>query len=268
MHMRNNYATPIVVKYGGNAMGFAKSDPVLDEAARLHKEETALILVHGGGPEIDRWLGLRGVRTERIDGLRVTDAVTLEVTEAVLCATINKRLVRELASRGVKAAGISGEDGGLLRAVQVRASGGEDLGFVGGETHCDAALLELLLSAKFLPVVAPLALGEDASTALNVNADLAAAAIAAAVNACAFVQITNVPRVRSDPNDPSSAIEALTLDDARAFAASPACSGGMRPKIEASIAAVEGGAACAYICAAGPDAISRALQGDATRIGV
>jgi len=266
MHMLNDYASPVVVKYGGNAMGAGGPDPVLDEAARLHKEGTPLILVHGGGPEIDRWLGLQGVQTRRVDGLRVTDEQTLEITEAVLCATINKRLVRELAARDVVAAGISGEDGGLLQAVRITGSHGEDLGYVGGRTRCDPALLRLLLSANYLPVVAPLALSSNAAHALNVNADLAAAAIAAALGARAFVQITNVQRVRRDPDDPSSGIDAMSLDQARAFAQTPACAGGMRPKIDAAIAAVEGGAHAAYICAAGPDAIARALAGDATLV--
>lgn len=266
MHMLNDYASPIVVKYGGNAMGGEGSDPVLDEAARLHKEGTRLIVVHGGGPEIDRWLGLQGVQTQRIDGLRVTDEQTLQVTEAVLCATINKRLVRDLAARGVNAVGVSGEDGGLLQAARITGSRGEDLGYVGGRTRCDPALLRLLLSANYLPVVAPLALSTNAAHALNVNADLAAAAIAAALGSRAFVQITNVQRVRRDPEDPSSGIDAMTLEQAREFVQTPACAGGMRPKLDAAIAAVEGGAHAAYICAAGPEAIARALSGDATLV--
>jgi acetylglutamate kinase len=266
MHMPNKHATPIVVKYGGNAMAEGGSDPVLDEAARMYKEGARLILVHGGGPEIDRWLATRGVTTERIEGLRVTDAVTLEVTEAVLCATINKRLVRELTARGVRAAGVSGEDGGLLIGERIAGSQGQDLGFVGGRTRCDPALLQVLLDAGYLPVVAPLALDATSGTALNVNADLAAAAIAAATHARAFVQITNVARVRSDPADPHSGIDSLTLDEATAFARTPACEGGMRPKLDAAIAAVTGGAGAAYICAAGPNAIERALSGESTRI--
>jgi acetylglutamate kinase len=264
MHMTNSYASTLVVKYGGNAMGVDGLDPVLAEIAELHHAGTPIVLVHGGGPEIDRWLALRGVQTERIDGLRVTDAVTLEVTEAVLCATVNKRIVRELIGNDVRAIGVSGEDAALLRARIVRGSHGEDLGFVGGETQCDPALLHDLLAAKYLPVVAPLALALDAPHALNVNADAAAAAIASALKARAFVQITNVARVLADPVNPASAIDTMTLDEARAFAQSPACSGGMYPKVQAAITAVAAGAQASFICAAGPGVIARAMHGDAT----
>jgi acetylglutamate kinase len=258
--MEHNYSSPFVVKYGGNAM--TGGDPVLQELVRLHQHGTPVVLVHGGGPEIDRWLAERNVPTRRIDGLRVTDETTLEVTEAVLCATINKRLVRACAALGVKAVGISGEDAGTLVAQTAHGSRGEDLGFVGDVTSCDPSLINLLLAAKYLPVVAPLAVAPDDAHAYNVNADLAAAAIAGAVRARAFVMITNVERVRRDPKDPKSGIDRLTLDEARAFVDTPACEGGMRPKMLAAIAAVEAGASASYIC--GPDSIAAALAGNAT----
>jgi acetylglutamate kinase len=260
--MEHNYSSPFVVKYGGNAM--TGGDPVLHELVRLHQNGTPVVLVHGGGPEIDRWLAERNVPTRRIDGLRVTDETTLEVTEAVLCATINKRLVRACAALGVKAVGISGEDAGTLVAQTAHGSRGEDLGFVGDVTSCDPSLINLLLAAKYLPVVAPLAVAPDDAHAYNVNADLAAAAIAGAVRARAFVMITNVERVRRDPKDPKSGIDRLTLDEARAFVDTPACEGGMRPKMLAAIAAVEAGASASYIC--GPDSIAAALAGNATVI--
>lgn len=247
-------------------MGGGGADLILGEVAALYLTGIPLILVHGGGPEIDRWLATAGIKSERVDGLRVTDAATLEVTEAVLCATVNKRIVRELIRCGARAAGVSGEDGGLLSAQIVRGSHDENLGFVGGDILCNPELVNDLLFAGYLPVVAPLALAADAGHALNVNADLAAAAIAAATHARAFIQITNVPRVFADPRDPSTAIDAMSSQEARMFARSAACSGGMRPKIDAAVLALEGGAERAWICAAGPAAIARALQGDATTI--
>jgi acetylglutamate kinase len=289
--MEHKYSSPIVVKYGGNALaggsagsvipsvGSAGSvipsvgsaatvvegpDPVLHSVVDLHTSGSPVVLVHGGGPEIDRWLAQRQVPTRRVDGLRVTDEETLEVTEAVLCATINKRLVRACAALGAKAVGISGEDANTLIAQTARGSQGEDLGYVGEVTACDPSLINLLLRANYLPVIAPLAVAPDDAHAFNVNADLAAAAVAGALRARAFIMITNVARVRRDPSDPASGINRLSLGQARAFTQTPACEGGMRPKMQAAIAAVEAGAAAAYICAQHP--IADILAGNATII--
>lgn len=279
--MKHNYATPIVVKYGGNAMPGAGhpevraqasleglegrgADEVLSSAVALHQSGTPVVLVHGGGPEIDRWLADRGVETHRVDGLRVTDEATLEVSEAVLCATINKRLVRACAALGAKAVGISGEDGATLVAKRAYGSSGEDLGYVGEVASCDPALIDLLLAANYLPVVAPLAIAHDNAHAYNVNADLAAAALAGALRAEAFIMVTNVARVRRDPSDPTSGIDRMSLGEARAFIETPACEGGMKPKMQAAIAAVEAGAQASYICS--PQPVGDILAGNATVI--
>jgi len=253
---------PVVVKYGGNAMpAGGGADPVIEEIAALHRGGTPVVVVHGGGPEIDRALQERGIATQRIDGMRVTDAATLETTEFVLCATVNKRIVRALVALGVRAAGISGQDGPTLLAEAASAS---DLGFVGTIVAVEPALVRTLLEGGFLPVVAPLAVARDGAHAYNVNADLAAGALAAALGARAFVAITNVRRVFRDPDDPASGIDELTLDEATAFAASEACRSSMKPKLAAAIAAVAGGAQASYIAAAGPGSIAAALAGDAT----
>ncbi len=192
-------------------------DPVIDELAGLQRAGQAVVLVHGGGPDIDRALLRQGVQTSRIAGLRVTDAATLEVTEAVLCATLNKRLVRALTRAGSRVAGVSGQDGGTLVATKTQAPDGSDLGFVGTVIETDPALLFALLHAGFLPVVSPLALSNGATHAYNVNADAAAAAIAGALDASALVMLTDVPRVLGDPGDPLSSIHRLSLHDAIAF---------------------------------------------------
>lgn len=239
---------------------------LLDELAELRADGHAVVLVHGGGPEIDEELARRGVSSDRIDGLRVTTAEALEAVEAVLCATINKRLVRACLRRGIAAAGISGEDGSLLGARRASAPSGADLGFVGDIERVNTALVQALLDAAFVPVISPIAVAADGAHAYNVNADTAAGALAGALRADAFVTLTNVARVRANPDDPGSAIDRLTLEQARAFAQSPACAGGMKPKILAAIDAVARGASRAYICAGGMKAIARALDEEATVI--
>ncbi len=234
--------------------------------AALWKGGTAVVLVHGGGPEIDAALAERGIVTERIDGLRLTDAATLHVTEAVLCGSINKRIVRACAALGLPAAGISGEDGRTLLARRARGIGGEDLGYVGEIEAIDPRLIRALLRDGFLPVVAPLALSADGAHAYNVNADLAAAAIAAALHADAFVLVTNVARVLRDVDDAASGIERLTSDEALHFANSDACRSSMKPKVIAAATAARNGAAASYICAAKTGTIASALSGDSTLV--
>jgi acetylglutamate kinase len=273
MHMVNEYASPsaicrtLVLKYGGNAMpAEGEPDLVLAELAQLWRAGTRLVLVHGGGPEIDAELALRGIRTHRVEGLRVTDAGTLAVTEAVLCGTLNKRLVRACAALGVPAAGISGQDGSVLLAQREQGPNGADLGYVGRVETVDVRLLETLLNGGFLPVVAPLAVEPGGAQAYNVNADLAAGAIAAAMAADAFVALTNVPRVLRDAADPRSTIDRFTPDAALLFSQSPACGEKMKPKLLAASRAVAHGAKAAYIAGARPHAIAAALEGDATVI--
>ena len=263
MHMQHHYAIPsiqgpIVVKYGGNAMPdptAGDADPTLLEIAELWRNGWSVVVVHGGGPQIDAALAQRGIVTERIDGMRVTDAETLSITEAALCATVNKRIVRALTGLGVAVAGISGQDGGTLVARPLR----NDLGYVGEVTICDPTLIEVLLAAHFLPVISPLAISTCATTAMNLNADLAAGSIAGALRAAAFVAITNVRRVLRDIHDASSAIDQMTPLEARAFAADDACGNGMKPKLYAAALAVLNGAKASYICEARNDAITAAL---------
>jgi acetylglutamate kinase len=256
----------IVVKYGGSAMGAGVDGAVLSDLAELRAAGHAVILVHGGGPEIDRALAGRGLRPPRVDGLRVTDAAALEVVEATLCASANKRLVRACLQCGIPAVGLSGQDGGMLRAKRLQPPAGTDLGFVGEIVCVDVRPLEALLAAGYLPVVAPMALDVSAAQAYNVNADSAAGAIAAAVRADAFVALTNVDRVLRDPADPSSAVPFFSVAQAAHFAASGACRTGMKPKLLAAIGAVTGGANRAYICGVKPGAIFGALAGEATVI--
>ncbi len=257
----------IVLKYGGNAMSSLDlADPLLDDVAERIALGDRIVLVHGGGPQIDAALVERGVDTRRVAGLRVTDAATLTVTEAVLCGSVNKSLVRALMFRGVPAAGISGQDGALLEALPVDPIEGESLGFVGEIVRVNPEILRGLLDVGLMPVVAPLGVMRDGTTALNVNADTAAGAIAGALIADAYVIVTNVERVRRQLGDAESGIPRLTSTEARAFLDDGTFDGGMRPKMESALDALAHGVASAIVCGSGPNALSRALEGNGTTI--
>ena len=255
----------IVLKYGGNALAPPDSpDPLLDEVAERVKHGDTIVLVHGGGPQIDAELSAKGIGAERVAGLRVTDEAALEATERVLCASINKALVRALLRRGLEAVGISGEDGGTLVARKMAPIEGRSLGFVGEISTVRTHLLAVLLDAGFTPVVAPLAVSTDALTALNVNADTAAGALAGALCADLYVVITNVDRVRSNAGDPATGLDALDVATARALLAAGNFDGGMAPKISSVIDALERGAKRAIVCGAGPAALAGAQSGNGT----
>ncbi len=258
----------IVLKYGGNAMVAAAegSDPTLDEVAGFAARGERVVLVHGGGPQIDAELDAKRIDEVRVAGLRVTGADTRDVVEYVLCGTVNKALVRALAARGVRAAGISGEDGRLLGARRVGAVNGVDLGYVGRIEGVDPALLRALLEAGFVAVVAPLALDVAGGGALNCNADTAAGAIAGALRADAYVVITNVAGVRRDLHDPGSLIPRLTVAEAEALLADGTFTEGMIPKMRAAVDAVRSGARRAVIAGAGYGAIGAALAGIGTEV--
>jgi acetylglutamate kinase len=255
----------IVLKYGGNAMSAAADDPVLDEIAALARAGTQIVVVHGGGPQIDAALRERGIAEERIDGLRVTSAAARDVVEAVLCGSVNKDLVRGLLARGARAFGFSGQDGALLTATRMTAAAG-DLGYVGVPAAVDADLIRGILALGVVPVIAPLGLDVVARTALNLNADTAAGAIAGALRADAYVVLTNVAGVRRDRHDPASVIPRLSVAEAAGFLADGTFSDGMRPKMRAAIEAVAAGAHRALIAEAAPDGIRRALAGAGTEL--
>jgi len=242
------------------------ADPLLDDVAERVRAGDQVVLVHGGGPQIDAALAERGIAPPRIDGLRVTDAATLAVTEYVLCGTVNKALVRALLRRRVRAVGISGQDAGLLTARAAFGRNGEALGFVGEIVTVRLAALEGLLAAQAVPVVAPLGISEDGTTALNINADTAAGAIAGALGADVYLVVTNVDRVRRVASDPATGIEHLSIHEARTFLQDGTFDGGMRPKMESALDALARGARRAVVCGSGAGALARALRGDGTTI--
>ena len=229
----------IVVKYGGSAM-------VDDELKRNVIKDVVLlklvgfkpIIVHGGGKEISRWVGKVGKEAKFVNGLRVTDKETMEIAEMVL-GKVNKELVTLVESLGVKAIGISGKDGGLLK-VNKKLSQGQDIGYVGDIKEVNPAILNELLEKDFLPIVCPVGLGDDFAT-YNINADDAACAIARAMKAEKLAFLTDIEGVYRDPEDTSSLISELFVNEAKALIENGNVGGGMIPKLQNCIDAIESG---------------------------
>ena len=234
----------ILVKFGGNAMSVDAEEALFTQVALLRAAGVRIVLVHGGGPQIDAELAAAGITTERIDGQRVTTAETLAITERVLCDEINPRLVADLQAFGVPAVGMSGKDDGMLTCDRRLP---ESLGYVGTVRAVAPQAILAHIAANVVPVIAPLGIAADFSTAYNINADEAAGAIAAGIAADALILITNVDRVRRDENDPTSGIEHMSADEALAFADSAACRSSMKPKVRAAAMAVREGVSRAHI---------------------
>ena len=202
------------------------------------------IIVHGGGKEISRWVGKVGMEPKFVNGLRVTDADTMEVAEMVL-NKVNKELVTMIQSLGVNAVGISGKDGGLLN-VEKKLSKGEDIGFVGNIKNVNPKVLYDLLDNDFLPVVCPVGMDDDFNT-YNINADDAACAIAEALNAEKLAFLTDIEGVYKDPKDPESLISELHVQEARDLITNGNVGGGMIPKLQGCIDAIENGVSRVHI---------------------
>ena len=229
----------VVVKYGGNAMlNEDLKAAVMKDIVLLNTIGIKVVLVHGGGPEINHMLEKTGKESKFINGLRYTDEETMEIVQMVLTGKLNKDIVSILLKEGGKAVGLSGVDAGLLRAKKIDKGDGIDYGQVGDVTGCDPSLILSLLDKGFIPVVSTVAVGENADTnKYNINADTAAAVIAIALGAEKFVQLTNVAGVLKDVNDPKSLIQRIHLEDVQKYYDDGTISGGMIPKIECCVMA-------------------------------
>ncbi|MDD7738672.1 MAG: acetylglutamate kinase [Fusicatenibacter sp.] len=235
----------IVVKYGGSAMVDQElKKSVIEDVVLLKLVGFKPIIVHGGGKEISRWVGKVGMEPKFKNGLRVTDADTMEVAEMVL-NKVNKELVSLVQSLGVKAVGISGKDGGLLNVTK-KYSDGEDIGFVGDIKKVTPKVLYDLLDQDFLPIVCPVGMDDEFNT-YNINADDAACAIAEAMNAEKLAFLTDIEGVYKDPKDPSSLISELRVSQARRLIADGNVGGGMIPKLQGCIDAIENGVSRVHI---------------------
>ena len=235
----------IVVKYGGSAIIDEElKKNVIEDVVLLKLIGFKPIIVHGGGKEISRWVDKVGMDTKFVNGLRVTDADTMELAEMVL-AKVNKELVAKIQTLGIKAAGISGKDGGLL-TVEKKLSDGEDIGFVGDVAEVDTKILTDLIEKDFLPVVFPVGMDKDGIT-YNINADEAASAIATALKAEKLAYLSDVEGVRLNPEDPESVISELYTNEAEELIEKGVISGGMLPKIENCIDAINKGVSRVHI---------------------
>lgn len=238
-YFKNWCGKVVVVKYGGNAMlNEELKMAVMEDIVLLSTIGIKVVLVHGGGPEINHMLERVGKESKFIDGLRYTDAETMEIVQMVLTGKLNKDIVGILLQKGGKAVGLSGVDSGLLRAVKTQ----KDLGFVGEVTDVNPEILNSLLNEGFIPVVSTVALGEQGDDArYNINADTAAAKIAVALHAEKFVQLTNVPGILRNIDDPSTLIKRIERTAIGSLKATGILSGGMIPKIDCCEIALAGG---------------------------
>lgn len=235
----------VVVKYGGSAM----LDPnlqlnVIRDVALLKLVGMKPIVVHGGGKEISKWVSLLGKEPQFVEGLRVTDAETMEVAEMVL-NKVNKNLVQMLEQVGVKAVGICGKDGNTLQVTK-KLVNGQDIGFVGTIHQVNTELLDTLIEHDFVPVIAPIGL-DDTFQSYNINADDAACAIATAVKAGKLAFLTDIEGVCRDPKDKSTLISSISTKEADDLIAAGFIGGGMLPKLKNCIDAVKEGVTSVHI---------------------
>jgi acetylglutamate kinase len=235
----------IVVKYGGSAMVDEHlKEQVIQDVTLLKLVGFKPIIVHGGGKEISRWVGKVGMEPEFINGLRVTDEDTMELVEMVL-GKVNKSLVHLVENLGVDAIGISGKDGKLLK-VKKRLADGEDIGFVGEVEAVNSQIIDDLLEKDYLPVICPVGMDDEGNT-YNVNADDAACAIAQAMKAEKLAFLTDIEGVYKDKDDPDSLISELKSSEALKLMDSGYIGGGMLPKLQNCVDAIEAGVSRVHI---------------------
>ena len=240
-YIRRFSGTTVVVKYGGNAM----SDDLTvfaEDVVLLHSVGIKVVVVHGGGPQIKVMLDKLGIESKFKDGLRVTDADTLDVVRMVLVGKVNRDIVASLNTHGPVAVGVSGEDASLLQVIAADPA----LGFVGEVQEVSTGVLDRLLAQDIVPVVATIGVDEGGQ-AYNINADTAAGAIAEALGAEKLVYLTDIEGIRRDVGDPSSSISTIAADDLQSLIADGTVTEGMIPKVASCVAAVKGGVGHAHI---------------------
>jgi acetylglutamate kinase len=239
----------VVIKYGGNAMiNEDLKAAVIRDIILLSCVGIRVVLVHGGGPEIEGMLRALGKESRFVRGLRYTDEDTMDVVQMILCGKVNKDIAARIQQAGGRALGLSGIDGGLFQARRFRPDG-EDLGLVGEIEAVDAAFLNALLDSGVIPVISPVALGtgEDAGRPLNINADSAAAQIACVLKAEKLVLMTDVQGILRDIKDPNSLIKAINRSEVAALKQDGIVTKGMLPKVDCCTLALDGGVSRTHI---------------------
>jgi acetylglutamate kinase len=252
-YMRRFAGTTFVIKYGGHAMGSAAlAEAFARDVVLLKQVGINPVVVHGGGPQIKAMLDRLKIKSEFVEGLRVTDSATVEIVEMVLAGSINKQIVAAIHAAGGHAVGLSGKDAQLIEAAKLTRSRRDpgsnieqvlDLGFVGQPVRIRTDVLEVFARTEIVPVIAPIGAGTDGHT-YNINADTAAGAIAAALRARKLVLLTDVPGVLDGEG---RLISELAAGRARSLIADGTVKGGMIPKLETALAALEGGVGAVHI---------------------
>ncbi len=244
-YIREFYGKTVVVKYGGSAMGSPElENAVMQDLVLLKYVGMNLVVVHGGGPEITNMLKRLGIKTRFVKGLRVTDPEIMEIVEMVLVGKINKQIVAGINNWGGQAIGISGKDGNLIEAVQLK--GKEDLGCVGKVTRINPRVLEPLIEHGYIPVIAPVGMGQDGTT-YNINADHVASEIAIALGADKLVLLTDVPGILADSSDPDTLFSRVLVSEIQDLIDCGIIDGGMIPKVECCVRALENGVSRTHI---------------------
>ncbi|WP_294521000.1 acetylglutamate kinase [uncultured Anaerovibrio sp.] len=248
-YIQEFYGKTIVIKYGGNAMiNEDLKQKVMEDVSLLKYVGMRPVIVHGGGPDITQFLKKVGKQSAFVSGLRVTDEETVEIAEMVLDGKVNSDIVNMLNHRGVKAVGLSGKDAGLIKAQKKLATVYDetgqkenvDIGYVGQVASIDTSILDTLLDNDYIPVIAPIGVGEDGES-YNINADYVAAEIAGALQAEKLLLLTDTEGVYKDFADKDTFISTLTVAEAKDYIKSGIISGGMIPKIEACLKSIESG---------------------------
>ncbi|AFZ33957.1 N-acetylglutamate kinase [Stanieria cyanosphaera PCC 7437] len=234
----------VVIKYGGAAMKDSTlKDKVIRDIVFLSCVGVRPVVVHGGGPEINSWLDKLGIEPQFKDGLRVTDAATMDVVEMVLVGRVNKELVSLISQAGAVAVGLCGKDGNFIKA---RPVGQEGIGFVGEVTSVDTRLIKSLVSNGYVPVISSVAADEEGQ-AYNINADTVAGEIAAALDAEKLILLTDTPGILEDYHDPSTLLTKLDIQKARELIEKGIVSGGMIPKVNCCVRSLAQGVRAAHI---------------------
>ncbi len=236
----------VVIKYGGSAMtNNSVKQKVIEDIALMKYVGMKPVIVHGGGPSINRILNRMGIKSNFVNGMRVTNKETMEIVEMVLSGSVNKNIVNLLGSHNIKTIGISGKDGNLFTAKKLMVEEG-DLGYVGILSKVDTSLLNVLLNNNYTPIIAPIA-SDSKGNSYNINADMAASSVASALKAQKLIYISDVPGILLDVSDENTLIHQASVKEIHSYKKKGIISGGMIPKVDYALEAVDKGVSSVHL---------------------